>query len=353
MKYTEFRILIETPSLIELESRLTGQFTRDFEIDCHWLKKLYASNEADLETINYKGFAADLVDFLEQFFPDIRFTIIDERWEQTLTKGHKLFKSKTNIPLSRLFTTLLGKKTTKAELSSLELPLNSLYYLERDLLSYFDCSESTKKLHFWHWLIHRKSTILGLARHRKIQLASGELDCKKLFSLLKKETRLEEDMPWLHISSIPLSQISSKYGIYLEKLFGGGKAGESQSASAKGLAFENEVRTFFVQIGFRVETTPVVNDFGVDLIIVSPDTGRRTAVQCKDTANEVGIKSIQEVYAGKMHYQCESAMVISRSGFGRASLLLAESTSVWCRRLCELRSNARRSMNYLEYELSH
>lgn len=346
MKYSEFRITIDKPSHLELEGKLTQQFTADFDNGCSWMDSLYASGEPDLTVIGYKGFAADLVLFLENIEPDLRLTITDDRWEESLNKGQKLFRPATNVSPGRLFSVLIGRMTTLSELRNIVLPEEALHTLERELLYYLDCSKSKKENHLWHWLIKRKIQILNLVKHRKIHLATGELDCKKLFSLLKKETRLEEDLSHLHLSSIPLSQLSRRYGFYLEQLFIQREASPSTTTSAKGIAFENEVNTFLQILGFETETTPTSGDFGVDLIIISPENGCRTAVQCKDIEGEVGVSAIQEVFAGKMHYQCEKAMVIGRDGFGKAALSLAESTDVACSTLTQLQAQARESLTF-------
>ncbi|WP_076011019.1 restriction endonuclease [Alteromonas abrolhosensis] len=340
MKYSEFGITIDTHSHHELEGKLTQQFTADFDNGCSWMDRLYASDEPDLTVIGYKGFAADLVLFLENIAPDLRFTITDARWVESLKKGQKLFRPVTNVSPRRLFSVLIGRKTTISELKNITLPEDVLYILERELLYHFDCSKSKKEQHLWHWLIKRKVQILDLAKNRKIHLATGELDCKKLFSLLKKETRLEEELPCLYLSSIPLAQTSRRYGFYLEQLF---KQREilPSTTYAKGIAFENEVNIFLQTLGFETETTPTSGDFGVDLILLSPENGSRTAVQCKDFKGEVGVSAIQEVFAGKMHYQCEKAMVIGRDGFGKAALSLAESTGVVCSTLTQLQAKAR------------
>ena len=67
-------------------------------------------------------------------------------------------------------------------------------------------------------------------------------------------------------------------------------------------------------------------DQGTDLIAWKDDL--RYAIQCKRYAAHVGNKAVQEAFAGKVHYDCDVAAVITNSYFTAAARTLAETTGV-------------------------
>lgn len=91
--------------------------------------------------------------------------------------------------------------------------------------------------------------------------------------------------------------------------------------------FEDFLAAVFVELGYRVQKTPVTGDQGVDLIVEGK--GRRIAVQTKGYHNSVGNNAIQAVYAGMRFYQCQECMAVTNSRFTRAAKALAR--SVGCR----------------------
>lgn len=64
-----------------------------------------------------------------------------------------------------------------------------------------------------------------------------------------------------------------------------------------GVEFEKFVSEVMRRNGYTVTLTKTSSDFGVD--IVATLAGKKYVVQCKHYAKNVGIKSVQEVYAGK------------------------------------------------------
>lgn len=50
------------------------------------------------------------------------------------------------------------------------------------------------------------------------------------------------------------------------------------------------------------------------------------AIQCKLYSAPVGNKAVQEVHAGKAHYQCDVGVVATNSTFTKAAVELAETT---------------------------
>jgi hypothetical protein len=93
-----------------------------------------------------------------------------------------------------------------------------------------------------------------------------------------------------------------------------------------GVDFEHYVAARLRSAGYTVEMTTTTGDFGVDLIVTSPE-GVRRAIQCKRKAKPVGVSAVQEVVAGAKHYGCTSTMVVSNSEFTPAAIQLANANS--------------------------
>lgn len=75
-----------------------------------------------------------------------------------------------------------------------------------------------------------------------------------------------------------------------------------------------------------VKVTKGSGDFGVD--IIAHKGKHKYAVQCKYYSNPVGISAVQQAVAGKAHYGCTKAMVITNSTFTRAAETLAAENGV-------------------------
>lgn len=78
--------------------------------------------------------------------------------------------------------------------------------------------------------------------------------------------------------------------------------------------------------GWEVEGTAVTGDQGVDLIAMIDDV--RVCIQCKRYSKPVGNKAVQEVVAGRTHWNGTHAVVVSNAGFTKSAQKLAESTGV-------------------------
>lgn len=98
------------------------------------------------------------------------------------------------------------------------------------------------------------------------------------------------------------------------------------SNSEKGMAFERRVADAFAGHGFSVSHTATTGDFGVDLI--AEKNSLRICIQCKDYTAQVGISSVQEVFAGTRHYGASSSVVVAANGFTRQAHDLAVSLGV-------------------------
>lgn len=104
------------------------------------------------------------------------------------------------------------------------------------------------------------------------------------------------------------------------------RTGLAQIDDMTGERFEEWLAAFFVSRGYRVRLTPRTGDYGVDLRI-SRD-GQTAVVQAKRWRGRVGVKAVQEVFAGKTHYGADSALIVTNSYFTYEARNLASSTGV-------------------------
>jgi len=95
-----------------------------------------------------------------------------------------------------------------------------------------------------------------------------------------------------------------------------------------GAAFEEFVAALLTQRGYQVRRVGKAGDLGVDLIA---EKGKwRFAVQVKRQANPVSRHAVSDAVAGKAHYHCNAAMVVTNNLFTRGARDLAKSNG------CEL-----------------
>lgn len=91
----------------------------------------------------------------------------------------------------------------------------------------------------------------------------------------------------------------------------------------QGIEFENFLADVFLELGYKVETTKVTGDQGVDL--VASKNGRSIAIQAKGyPSTTVGNKAVQEAHAGMGFYGCDVAVVITNSTYTSGARELAE-----------------------------
>lgn len=97
--------------------------------------------------------------------------------------------------------------------------------------------------------------------------------------------------------------------------------------SLDGHQFEHYFASLLRAYGFEnVSVTQGSGDYGVDIIAYAGED--KIAIQCKHYAKPVGIKAVQEVYAGKAHYNAVAAAVITNNYFTDAARTLAAETDV-------------------------
>lgn len=93
-----------------------------------------------------------------------------------------------------------------------------------------------------------------------------------------------------------------------------------------GFEFERYLRAHFRNKGYKVELTPLQQDYGVDLVLIKGKD--RIAVQAKRYNHEAGYKvnyrAVQEVAAGKAYYNCSKGIVVTNSFFTNSARELAK-----------------------------
>ena len=99
----------------------------------------------------------------------------------------------------------------------------------------------------------------------------------------------------------------------------------------KGMDFEAYVAEILKYNGYNhVTQTKISGDYGIDVIAYKDE--KMYAFQCKRFANKLGLKPIQEAFAGKQHYNADEAVVITNSDFTKAAMQLASETVIYCDR---------------------
>lgn len=100
-----------------------------------------------------------------------------------------------------------------------------------------------------------------------------------------------------------------------------------------GKEFEEFLKCFFEENGYRVKLTPGSGDYGVDLICTKtvPGTHKEkesVAIQAKRYKGKVGIAAVQQIIGGMHYYNCEKGMVITNSIFTDNARNLADKSNV-------------------------
>ena len=94
-----------------------------------------------------------------------------------------------------------------------------------------------------------------------------------------------------------------------------------------GIEFEEFIADLLKYLGYEyAETTQESGDYGIDVIAIKDDI--KYGIQCKNYAQPVGNKAIQEAYSGKTYYNCHVAIVITNSYFTSNAIKQAEKSNV-------------------------
>lgn len=95
----------------------------------------------------------------------------------------------------------------------------------------------------------------------------------------------------------------------------------------EGVEFENYCAELLEAKGFEnVETTPPSHDYGID--IIADKDGISYAIQCKCYSDSIGIRAIQEAYAGKDYYDSMVAVVMTNQNFTKNAVEFAKKLNV-------------------------
>lgn len=95
----------------------------------------------------------------------------------------------------------------------------------------------------------------------------------------------------------------------------------------EGEEFEKYCAELLTNKGFEnVEMTPGSHDFGAD--ILADYEGVTYAIQCKCYSDMVGVKAVQEAYAGRDFYDCMVAVVMTNQFFTKSAIQCAEKLHV-------------------------
>lgn len=104
------------------------------------------------------------------------------------------------------------------------------------------------------------------------------------------------------------------------------RSGVNEIDQMNGKTFEKYLEVLFQKLGYRVERTRYVGDYGADLVVRK--NGIKTIIQAKRYKKNVGIKAVQEAVAAKGYYECDEAMVVTNSFYTKQAIELAKANRV-------------------------
>lgn len=94
-----------------------------------------------------------------------------------------------------------------------------------------------------------------------------------------------------------------------------------------GQEFEQILIKLLLNQGYTdIEGTKYTGDYGVD--IVACKDGLKCAIQCKRFNDKVSVHAVQEIVAGRKHYKCDKAIVITNNYYTNNAKTLAFSNKV-------------------------
>lgn len=122
-------------------------------------------------------------------------------------------------------------------------------------------------------------------------------------------------------------------------------------------SFETEVATLYRLMGYDVSHRESVDGVEVDLVVkIKTGILEITAiVECSDTSRRLGAERMQRTLARLMPLisrRVDKAMIVSREGFTKAALQLAESTRIDCLSMADLRDAVVDVGRYLDHLIS-
>ena len=105
------------------------------------------------------------------------------------------------------------------------------------------------------------------------------------------------------------------------------RADEDLFDDMEGAEFENYCAELLEAKGFEnVEITPGSHDYGID--IVADREGISYAIQCKCYSDNIGIRAVQEAYAGRDYYKSMVGVVMTNQYFTKSAREFAEKLNI-------------------------
>lgn len=98
----------------------------------------------------------------------------------------------------------------------------------------------------------------------------------------------------------------------LEKQFKLKKHVKTYWYSLDGFAFEKEIAKLYKMLGYKVETTKLVGDGGVDLILYKDE--KKIIVQCKAHKHKIGPEPVRALWGVKDDFNADEVILIALSG---------------------------------------
>lgn len=119
---------------------------------------------------------------------------------------------------------------------------------------------------------------------------------------------------WFLITILVVLIVSFIIGIAVALLAKAKRSKPSEIDVMEGRDFEYYCAELLKKHGFlEVEVTKGSGDYGID--ILAEKDGITYAIQCKCYATPVGVKAIQEAYAGRDYYDCMVGAVLTNQYF--------------------------------------
>lgn len=116
-----------------------------------------------------------------------------------------------------------------------------------------------------------------------------------------------------------------------------------------GAEFENYCASILSDDGYEnIKVTAKSRDYGID--ILAEKEGISYAIQCKYYSEPVGIKAVQEAYAGRDYYDAMVAVVMTNQDFTKTALEFAGKLKVLMWNGDDIYSMSRRNIKYKERE---
>lgn len=155
-----------------------------------------------------------------------------------------------------------------------------------------------------------------------ISIALGCTICISLFIILKYWNACDNKRKDLY-DELKLKDIKVDYNNYNEK-----EELLEKIDYMSGQEFENILINKLLPVdGYeKIEGTKYTGDYGVDIIAYR--NGLKCAIQCKRFKEKVSNKAIQEIVAGRKHYRCDKAIVITNNYYTKNAQVLAEDNNV-------------------------